>query len=51
MRELKKIDIHISFIILPNAVQAQGGEQPTKSEYVSPSLLQRQNCRYFYADL
>ncbi|XP_058277039.1 LOW QUALITY PROTEIN: mucin-5AC-like [Hirundo rustica] len=24
-------------------VQAQGGEQPTKSEYVSPSLLQRQN--------
>ncbi|XP_062351339.1 mucin-5AC-like [Cinclus cinclus] len=43
LSELKKIDIHISFTTLLDAVQAQGGEEPTKSDYVSPSLLQRQN--------
>ncbi|KAM7041809.1 mucin-5AC [Acridotheres tristis] len=33
----------LALVFIQIEVQAQGGEQPTKSEYVSPSLLQRQN--------
>ncbi|XP_005046889.1 PREDICTED: mucin-5AC isoform X1 [Ficedula albicollis] len=33
----------LALVFINIKVQAQGGEQPTKSEYVSPSLLQRQN--------
>ncbi|XP_068874833.1 mucin-5AC [Aphelocoma coerulescens] len=32
----------LALVFIQIKVQAQGGEQPTKSEYVSPSLLQRQ---------
>ncbi|KAL2303496.1 hypothetical protein Nmel_008766 [Mimus melanotis] len=33
----------LALVFIHIKVQAQGDEQPTKSEYVSPSLLQRQN--------
>ncbi|XP_063254277.1 mucin-5AC-like [Prinia subflava] len=32
----------LALVFIQMKVQAQGGEQPTKSEYISPSLLQRQ---------
>ncbi|CAN8214792.1 unnamed protein product [Coccothraustes coccothraustes] len=32
----------LALVFIQIKVQAQGGEQPTKSEYVSPSLLQQQ---------
>lgn len=36
---------------LLDVVQAQDDEQQTKSNYASPSILQRQKSKYFHADL